>query len=146
MLAHHGAGNVDAIGGGVREEVVPGAVVAHHGEQRDRHAELRDADRLVRTFAAEHLVPRAHRGRGARRRGVRHAQDEVAGDLPDHDHLWCHGGSSTRFRIGLINPNGLISARGRRRPRYGERCQGAGWPARRPAERAAGASRAGHRP
>ncbi|GAA3816325.1 hypothetical protein GCM10022380_38300 [Amycolatopsis tucumanensis] len=85
---------------------MPGAVVADHREQRDRHTELGDADGLVRALPAEDLIAGAHRGRRPGLRGVTHAQDEVTGDLPDHDHLWCHGGSSTRYRFALINPNG----------------------------------------
>jgi phage shock protein C len=105
--AYHRRG-VDAVLTCLVEQPHPLAVVAHHPEQRHRHPELREPDRLVRALAAEHLPPLPRGDRRLRARHVVDAEDEIAGHLPGHEHVIIgHGrrlplaGAANRFRVHL---------------------------------------------
>lgn len=77
-------GHVDAVGVGLGQQVVAGAVVSDHADQAHTLIELCNGHRLVRALAAEDLLAPGRVGRPAGLGHVVDAQDEVSGDLPDH--------------------------------------------------------------
>src|SRR6476619_1092568 len=102
-------GHVDLVLARLGQQALADLIFADHASQRGPHTELGQAHRLIGALAAEQFPALVHVGGPA---GGGHRvddEDQVAGDLAEHDHVWAGTGSGDCGLAGSVSAHDLLT-------------------------------------